>query len=206
LDKPAVIFNFNINGGKRFSFEPELRFALEGKPWSFVFISRYKVINKPKFQLSVGTHLPAIAFKTISVIKNGEPVDVIQALRFFPVMELMPNYSITKNISVGMFYLYGHGLEKGGTQNNHFLSFRTNFSNIKISNQYFLRFNPQVFYLKADQKHGFYTSANITMAKQNSPFSISSMMNKAIKTEIAGKDFNWNVSIAYAFGKSYVRQ
>jgi hypothetical protein len=44
------------------------------------------------------------------------------------------------------------------------------------------------------------------MAKRNSPFSISSMMNKAIKTDIAGKDFNWNISLAYSFGKSYVRQ
>jgi hypothetical protein len=31
LGKPALIINLGI-GGKRLSFEPELRFALEGKP------------------------------------------------------------------------------------------------------------------------------------------------------------------------------
>jgi hypothetical protein len=35
LGKPAVIFDLSI--GKRVSFDPQLRFALEGKPWSFVF-------------------------------------------------------------------------------------------------------------------------------------------------------------------------
>ncbi|MCU0339256.1 MAG: hypothetical protein MUE30_05180, partial [Spirosomaceae bacterium] len=45
LGRPAAIFNLNINGGKRFSFEPEFRFALEdGRPWSFIFIWRYKLI------------------------------------------------------------------------------------------------------------------------------------------------------------------
>jgi hypothetical protein len=206
LGKPAAIFGFNLNGGKRFSFEPELRFSLEGKPWSFIFISRYKLINTSKFQLTLGTHLPAISFRTVPVIKDGISLDVIQAQRFFPVLELMPNYAITKDISVGMFYLYGHSLESDAAQNNLFISFRTSFSNIKISNQYFLRFNPQIFYLKSDKNDGFYTSANLTMAKRNFPFSISSMMNKAIKTDIKGKDFDWNVSLVYSFGKKYVRK
>jgi hypothetical protein len=31
LGKPAVIFDFSV--GQRLSFDPQLRFALEGKPW-----------------------------------------------------------------------------------------------------------------------------------------------------------------------------
>jgi hypothetical protein len=38
LGKPAAIFNLNINGGKRFSFEPEFRFALQdGRPLVIYF-------------------------------------------------------------------------------------------------------------------------------------------------------------------------
>jgi hypothetical protein len=29
-------------------------------------------------------------------------------------------------------------------------------------------------------------------------------MSKTIKTAIAGKDFMWNVSVNYAFGKNYI--
>jgi hypothetical protein len=68
-----------------------------------------------------------------------------------------------------------------------------------------MRFNPQVFYLKSGDKDGFYAAANLTLAKKNFPFSLSSMMNKALKTEIAGKDFNWNLSLGYTFGSSYTR-
>nr|MBP6073208.1 hypothetical protein [Flavobacterium sp.]MBP6100608.1 hypothetical protein [Flavobacterium sp.] len=44
LGKPAAIFDFAVKS-KRWSFEPQLRFSLEGKPWSFVFWGRYKVID-----------------------------------------------------------------------------------------------------------------------------------------------------------------
>ena len=205
LGKPAAIFNFNVNGGKRLSFEPEFRFALEGKPWSFIFIWRYKLLNSEKFKFTIGTHLPALNFRTVPVVKNGVALDVIQTQRFFPVAELMPNYFLTKDISIGAFYLYGHSLEKDAIKNTHFLSLRANFSNLKLTEQLHLRFNPQVFYLKTDAKDGMYAAANLTLAKKNFPLSFSTMMNKALQTEIAGKDFNWNISLIYAFRTKYVK-
>ncbi|MDX9776680.1 MAG: hypothetical protein RBT40_12165, partial [Petrimonas sp.] len=50
LGKPAAIFDM-ILGKKRLSFEPKFRFALDGKPWSFQFWWRYKLIQKEKFNL-----------------------------------------------------------------------------------------------------------------------------------------------------------
>lgn len=43
LGKPAVIFDLSV-GKRKLSFEPSLRFALEGKPWSFLFWWRYKLV------------------------------------------------------------------------------------------------------------------------------------------------------------------
>jgi hypothetical protein len=205
LGKPAAIFNFNVNSGKRLSFEPEFRFALEGKPWSFIFIWRYKLINAEKFKLTVGTHLPALNFRTVPVVKNGVSLDVIQTQRFFPVAEVMPTYVVSKDISIGLFYLYGHSLEKDATKNTNFLSFRANFSRIGLGEQLYLRFNPQVFYLKTDALDGFYAAANLTLAKKDFPLFISTMMNKALKTDLAGKDFIWNLSLNYTFGTKYVK-
>lgn len=50
LGQPATVINLSA-AGKRLSFEPELRFSLEGKPWSFLFWGRYKVINTKKYLL-----------------------------------------------------------------------------------------------------------------------------------------------------------
>ena len=55
LAEPAAIFDLKMTKGK-FSFEPEMRFALEGKPWSFLFWFRYKAIKKERFSLRIGAH------------------------------------------------------------------------------------------------------------------------------------------------------
>jgi hypothetical protein len=204
LGKPAAIINLSI-GGKKFSFEPELRFSLEGKPWSFIFIWRYKFIATNKFQFTVGAHVPALAYRTVLVEKNGATQDLIQTQRFL-AYELIPNYNFTKNISIGLFYLYAHGIEEDAAKNTHFISLRSNFSNIKLSNQYYLKFNPQVFYLNSDKKEGFYASSGLTLAKQHFPLSISTTVNKPLKTNIAGKIFDWNVSLIYSLSKNFVRQ
>jgi hypothetical protein len=204
LGKPAAIINLAI-GGKKFSFEPELRFSLEGKPWSFIFIWRYKLIAANKFQFTVGAHVPALTYRTVSVEKNGVIQDLIQTQRFL-ACELMPAYNFTKKISIGMVYLYGYGIEEDAAKNTHFISLRSNFSSIKLSNQYYLKFTPQVFYLNTNKKEGFYTSAGLTLVKQHFPLSIATMVNKPLKTDIAGKIFDWNISLIYSLSKNFVRQ
>ena len=44
LGKPAAIFDLSV-GNERLAFEPQFRFSLEGKPWSFIFWFRYKAVN-----------------------------------------------------------------------------------------------------------------------------------------------------------------
>src|SRR6266508_37749 len=62
LGKPAAIFDLSM-GKKKLFFEPQLKFSLKGKPWSFLFWWRYKLITDKKFSLTVGGH-PAINFRT----------------------------------------------------------------------------------------------------------------------------------------------
>ena len=50
LGKPAAIFDLSL-GKKRLSFEPQFRFALSGKPWSFLFWWRYKLIQAKNLPL-----------------------------------------------------------------------------------------------------------------------------------------------------------
>ncbi|MCX6255156.1 MAG: hypothetical protein NTV31_11855, partial [Bacteroidia bacterium] len=108
LGKPAVIFDLSV--GKRLSFDPQLRFALEGKPWSFIFWWRYKLIKTEKFLFTMGAH-PALAFKTVTISTEGGSKEIIMAQRYL-AGELSPNYFLAKNISIGLYYLYAHCFEK----------------------------------------------------------------------------------------------
>lgn len=200
LGKPAAMFDLVI-GRKKLSFEPQFRFALEGKPWNFLFWWRYKLLRTSKWAVNIGAH-PAISFKERTYIINGEPTNVMISQRVL-AGEFSPNYNVAKNISLGLYYLYAHGFELDATKNIHFLALRSNFSNIPLSNQFYVRLAPQVYYLKIDNNDGVYVNANITLAKRNSPITIASILSKTIKTDITGKDFVWNISLNYAFGKTY---
>lgn len=202
LGKPAAIFDLSI--GRKLSFEPQFRFALEGKPWSFVFWGRYKLVKTDKVAITLGAH-PAILFKTITETTDGVTKEYIRAQRNLAA-EFSPNYFLTKNISVGMYYLYGYSLESYAVRNVHYLTLNANFYRIGLPSDFYLKFTPQVYYLKMDKQDGFYCSSILTIARKNFPLSVSGLINQAIHTEIVSKELVWNVSLIYSFGNEYLRK
>ncbi len=201
LGKPALIFDLGV-GGKRLSFEPQLRFALEGKPWSFIFWWRYKVVMSRRFSLNVGAH-PAISFRETQMMFDGENRNMLVAQRFL-AGEVVPTFKVSDRVSLGFYYLHANGLDKGTTKNTDYLAFNTVFSNIRISDDISLKLNPQLYLLKMEELHGFYATSTFTVSKKDFPLSISSIVNQVIKTNIPSKDFVWNLSLIYAFKKAYV--
>jgi hypothetical protein len=204
LGDPAAFLDMRM-GNKRLSFEPQFRYALAGRPWSFVFIYRYKAIIKPKFQLSIGGHLPGINYVTTPVT-IGSITEELSVARRFLAAEIMPTYKFSGKVSVGLYYLRGHGFQKHGPQNSNFLSLQGNFSKIKLVGKTYFSFNPQVFYLKVDALDGFYVNATTTLGVQGFPITISSIVNKVIDSDIPTKDFDWNVSLVYTLEKNYIRK
>ena len=142
LGKPAAIFDLSM-GLKKFRFEPIFRFALEGKPWSFILWCRYELLNNEKFQFKIGAH-PAYSFKTISVIHNGTTKEILRAQQFL-AGELAPVFKVGKNISLGPYYIYARGIEKDIVQASNFISFRANFSGINLTDNYFMRLMAQAY-------------------------------------------------------------
>ncbi|MDP3915576.1 MAG: hypothetical protein Q8R96_17765 [Bacteroidota bacterium] len=196
LGKPAAILDLSM-GGKKFRFEPIFRFALEGKPWSFILWCRYELLNNEKFQFKIGAH-PAYSFKMITVTQNGTAKEILRAQQFF-AGELAPVFKVGKNFSLGPYYIYARGLEKDIVRNSNFISFRANFSNIGVTDKYFMRLMTQAYYLKMDTSDGFYVNSTLSLNRRNSPFSVSSTMNKTIQSDIPGDDFLWNINLTYSF-------
>jgi len=204
LGKPAAIFDLSM-GKKKLYFEPQLRFALEGKPWSFLFWWRYRLLNKNKMAVTLGAH-PAMNFKTEAWSENGVSKNAIVTRRYL-AGELVPNYFVSKNISVGLYYLYSHCFDQGTAANTHFLTINSNFSHIKLIDDVYLRFTPQFYYLNQDGKDGFYFTSAFTVARAKFPLSVQSIINKTIQTEVPGSEnFVWNISLIYSFNKSYVEK
>ncbi len=199
LGDPALLFDLKFTKG-RLSFEPDMRFALEGKPWSFLFWFRYKAIQKERFSLRVGAH-PALNFRTVNVMRNAVNEELLESRRYLAA-EIVPNYKISKKVSVGMYYLRGQGFDEGVKTTN-FVVLNSSFTNLYISEKCYLNISPQVYYLTLDDLKGYYAVGFITLAKKGFPISISSILNKAIDTEIVPEDdFTWNISVNYSFGST----
>ncbi|ERM81183.1 hypothetical protein P872_20310 [Rhodonellum psychrophilum GCM71 = DSM 17998] len=201
LNQPAGFVMLNM--GNRLSFDPEFHFSLEGKPWTVLLWLRYKLIRNEKFKLTVGAH-PGLLFVPQNLMINGQPRDVITTERYL-ASELAPNYFITPHTSIGFYYLRGMGFAESAVQNTNFLTFNANFRKIALYENFYLRLNPQVYYLKMDELDGFFASSTLTLAKKDFPLSFQMLANKSISTKIPDiSALLWSLSLIYSFGNTYV--
>jgi len=196
LGKPASLFNLSV--GKRLTFEPDLRFSMEGKPWSFLFWLRYDLLHTDKFNIRIGTH-PALNFATKTVVIEGTEREIIEARRFW-AGELNTSYSLSRLVSIGTYYLYGHGFETSVPAHTHYLSFNGSISDIPLFRDFSLTLSPQFYYLNIDQDDGFYAATGISFDHSDIPLSISAFYNQSILSDIPGSPkILWNVSLNYSF-------
>lgn len=202
LGKPAAVLDLSM-GGKKLRFEPTLRFALEGKPWSFIFWCRYELLKTEKFQFKLGAH-PAYSFKTIKVSENGTTKEILRAQQYL-AGEISPVFNVAKNISLGPYYIHAWGLEKDITQNSDYIAFRFNFTSIKLTDKFLMKLMAQAYYLKLDADDGFYINSTLALARRNFPFSLSSTINQTLQSSIPGEDFLWNINLTYSFNTRYTK-
>lgn len=196
LGKPAILIDMAIKG-KKLSFEPMLNFATDKlKPWGFIFWLRYKIVEKEKFKLKVGAH-PSFVFSASEVMENGIKKEVLKVNRYFAA-EIAPTYAISKNTSLGVYLLGANQLAVGVIDPTYFVAINS-VSTFNLSDKYFLRTIPQLYYLKLGNQQGYYANSNFIIGKMKFPISINGMVSKSIKTEIEVNKFVWNVGLTYSF-------
>lgn len=203
LGRPAVFFDLSM-GGERLSFDPMLRFGMDGKPWTFILWGRYKVIKDKRFSLTVGGH-PAFLFQEKEMIVDGKEEKAFIANRYLAA-EVNTNYRITDKFSLGLYYLRGSGIQVIAAKNSDFLALNAGFSDLKLAGDYHMNVNPQVFFLQVDENYGFYTNTALTLKKTDFPFQLQTFFNQKIKSTILGNDLVWNVSLIYKFENRYAKK
>lgn len=200
LGKPAAIFDFSV-GGDKFRFDPTLRFGLDGKPWTFIFWLRYQAIQTEKFGLRIGAH-PAYSFRTIEMVQIGKNTDILRATTYL-AGEIAPVFRVAKNITLGPYIILTHGVDDDAVQYSNFISLVTNISNINLGERIYSSLMAQAYYLRMDDREGFYVNGTLSLNRRNFPLSLSTTINKAIETTIVGKSLLWNVNLIYRFGGMY---
>ena len=204
LGKPAVTFDMAI-GKRKLSFEPEFQFSLDGKPWTFFFWGRYKLVSNQKFFIRTGLH-ESLAFSTSTTTVNGVSKESISAQRYL-AGEFAPNYFLTKHLGIGIYYIYSYGIDNEFVRNTNLLMFHVNFSNLKLSDQWSASIMPQIYYLRINQNNGFNLTTSLSLVKRNFPILFSAFVNKTLSYGIPGsKNFVWNASLIYTFHRNLVER
>ena len=196
LDKPTATVDMSIRHGG-FSADPQFRFGLDGTPWSFTFGGRYRLVDRERLGVTVGAH-PVLAFRTATVSVNGVLREVVMA-QHFAAGELSPRYALSKSVSVAAYYLYSRGLDADVTRHTHFVAARAGLANLRLPARFVARLDPQLYYLRLDDRDGMYLNSRVTLAKRDLPVAISGIVNRPIRTAIPrGRAFLWNVGLSYA--------
>lgn len=196
LDKPTGTVDMVIRRGG-FSVDPEFRFGLDGTPWMFLFRGRYRLVDRERLGVSVGA-APVLSFRTATVSMNGVVKDVVMA-QHYAAGELSPSYALSRNVSVGAYYLYSHGLDADVTRHTHLVAAKAGLANLRLPARFVARLDPQVYYLRLDDRDGVYLNSKVTLAKRELPVSISGIVNRPVRTSIRrGRALTWNASVNYA--------
>lgn len=203
LNHPAAIMNFSWRK-KRFSFDPDIRLVPDASKGGLLFWVRYRLVEKKKFGLRVGTH-PAFTLVRRNVTDNGNTKEITEMLRFL-AFEVVPSYQITPHVGASATYLQGNALQKHGPQLTRVLFLNTSFTNLKLSQNLRLNLFPTIFFLHTDGYRGNYFTLTGSVSHKKSPISLQSTINQTFKSNVPGnQDFMWNVMVAYSFSKQYQR-
>ncbi len=202
LKQPAFNLSYSLSRGGRFSIDPDIRLTFDGRKGGGILWFRYKLKTEGKLKVNVGIH-PAYNFSLRTITEDGKSWKITQARRFIAT-EVVPSYKVNDHLNFGIYYLNGHGLQDDGPKSIHYVNFSTGINKIPLFSDYSFSISPQVYYLKSDKEDGYYFTSNIVFAKAKSPFVLMSMINKEIRSNVAGSvDFDWNVSLLYNFRNKF---
>lgn len=197
LNSPAVVTALSFRK-KRFSFDPDIRMALNAKNGGFLWWFRYRLVDNKRFSLRVGAH-PAFTLIKKPITENGKTTEITEMLRFV-AFEVVPSYQISPHFGVSAMYLQGHGLQSHGPQLTKVLFLNTAVTDIGIGENLNINLFPTVFFLHTDGYIGQYFTATVALGHKKLPFSLQTTINQTFTSNVPdNKDFMWNLTLNYNF-------
>lgn len=193
LGKPAVIAAFTLQK-KRFSYDPQIAYGLNFRPWTIDNWIHYRLIFKPKFELRAGGNF-AMFF---SELDSGE-TKILQAQQYL-TFEIAGVFKFSPKSSLSLMYWSDNGQDPG-TISGSFYNIMYDRADIEIGQRILLSGNIQFYYLDyTGDNDGLFISPKVASSIKNIPLSIFFMGTQALTSNIEPyPGFKWNAGVAYLF-------
>jgi hypothetical protein len=193
LDAPALITAISVTKG-RFSYDPQIAYGLNFKPWIIDNWLHYRIISNSSFELRTGIDF-SMFFSNLDV----EDYQVLQGQQYI-TLELAGIYKISPKSSITLWYWddngFGHGSIDGA-----FINMVYDRSDIKIGKKMLLSVNCQFYYVGyTGNNDGLFITPKISSAVRNIPISLFLQVTQALSSNIEPfPGFRWNLGVAYIF-------
>ena len=197
LEQPAYSFDLRFKKNS-FTIEPVINFSYDGKPWFMLFWLRKTYGENSKFKVNLGTHY-GLNYVNQDFFQDASELRGIKVDRY-AVFEVFPHVEISKNFTLGTYYLQSHGLNEGTLNTLLFVTLFMNFSSNQTKKGWKYGLTTQPFYLRIDDSKGWNLTSDFYASKAGSPFLFKTTFNKTLNSNIEGsKAFLWNISLTYNF-------
>jgi hypothetical protein len=193
LDKPAVIAAFILQK-KRFSYDPQIAYGLNLRPWTIDNWFHYKLIYKPKFELRAGGNF-AMFF---SEYDTGED-KILQGQQYL-TFEIACVFKFAPKSSFSLMYWSDNGQDPGSIDGS-FYNMLYERADFEIGETILLSGNLQLYYLDyTGNNDGLFISPKIAASVRHIPLSLFFMGAQALTSNIEPYPaFKWNAGMAYVF-------
>ena len=193
LGKPALIGVFTLQK-KRFSYDPQIAYGLDFRPWTIDNWVHYRLIFKPNFELRTGANF-AMFF---SEYDTGE--DIILQSQQYITFEIAGIYRFSPKSLLSLMYWSDNGQDPG-TISGSFYNMVYDRTEIKIGKAVLFSCSLQLFYLAyTGNNDGLFISPRVAASVKNIPLSLFFQATQPLTTNTEPKPgFRWNAGLAYMF-------
>jgi hypothetical protein len=193
LDKPALIGAVSLQK-RRFSFDPQIAYGLDMRPWIIDNWLHYRLINKQKFELRAG-----VDFSMFFGEYDAGDYKILQGQQYL-TFELAGIYRFTPKSILTLMYWSDNGQDHGTIKGNYYnMMYERN--DIEIGKNVLFSAGLQLFYVGYTGKNdGLFVSPKIASSLKSLPLSLFLQVIQPLSSNIEPyPGFRWNLGMAYLF-------
>jgi hypothetical protein len=193
LDKPALIAAFTLQK-KRFSYDPQIAYGLDMRPWIIDNWLHYRLIYKPGFELRTG-----FDFSMFFSEYDAGDTKILQGQQYL-TFEIAGIFKFSPKSSLSLMYWSDNGQDPGSIKGN-FYNMVYDRADIEIGESILFSGSLQFFYIGYEGNNdGLFVSPKIALSVKKIPLSLFFQATQALTSNIEPyPGFRWNAGLGYMF-------
>lgn len=192
LGEPALMVRLSAYK-KQFSYDPNMAWSLNGRPWYINNWLHYKFIDKPKFEFRSGINANLYFSPCTTAEVN---ITKVQRLGMF---ELAVTYEPSSKGSVGLLFWYSKGFDRG-TLSGHLIDLFA-IRSFTIGDKLLFNIMSQFFYMDNTGKmDGLLISGKFILSYTKTHISLFTQETQALLSNMEPfPGFTWNVGVSWSY-------